>query len=56
MNDVYSFIPRKERERIEQLELLDEQELLKQLLEHYSITVATNLKGNSSYGLDLVDF
>ena len=56
MNEVYSFIPGKERDRIEHIELLDEQELLKQLLEHYSITVAVNSRGLNSYGLELVGF
>jgi len=56
MNEVYSCIPKKELERIESIELLDEQELLKQLFEHYCITVAVNSQGKCSFGLELVGF
>jgi hypothetical protein len=56
MNEVYSKIPKKELERIETIELLDERELLQQLFEHYCIVVAANLKGTTSYNLELVGF
>nr|CAG4645626.1 EOG090X08O3 [Lynceus sp. MCZ IZ 141354] len=39
MNDIYSRIPRKEIERIEKLEFLDERELLQQLFFHYCIAI-----------------
>ncbi len=40
MMQIYKSIPTPERQRIESLEFLDEQELLVQLLQHYSISVA----------------
>ncbi|KAG8335455.1 Leucine carboxyl methyltransferase 1 [Homalodisca vitripennis] len=40
MVEVYSTIPASERQRIEQLEFLDEQELLTQLFQHYCISTA----------------
>lgn len=40
MMQIYMSIPGAERQRIESLEFLDEQELLIQLLQHYAICVA----------------
>ena len=40
MMQIYSSIPASERQRIESLEFLDEQELLVQLLQHYAMCVA----------------
>lgn len=40
MMQIYMSIPGAERQRIEALEFLDEQELLFQLLQHYAISVA----------------
>ncbi|CAG7682316.1 unnamed protein product [Allacma fusca] len=40
MNEVYAAIPTSEIHRIERIEMLDEQELLRQLFDHYCITVA----------------
>lgn len=42
MVEVYNSLPEAERKRIESIEMLDEQELLTQLLEHYCISVAWN--------------
>ena len=42
MNEVYASISAKEIERIESIEMLDEHELLKQLFDHYAITLAYN--------------
>lgn len=40
MMQIYTSIPIAERQRIESIEFLDEQELLVQLLQHYAIAVA----------------
>jgi len=56
MNEVYARIPKKELERIETIELLDERELLQQLFEHYCIILAVNLKGSTSFNLEYVGF
>lgn len=40
MVQVYAAIPASERQRIERLEFLDEQELLVQLFQHYSLSIA----------------
>lgn len=40
MVQIYDSIPTHERQRIERLEMLDEGELLTQLFQHYSITIA----------------
>lgn len=42
MCQVYESIPIQERQRVEKIEMLDEGELLVQLFQHYSITVAWN--------------
>lgn len=51
MMKVYHALPVQDRQRIEQLELLDEQEILIQLFQHYCVVVA--FKGTT---LDTVDF
>lgn len=50
MNEIYRAIPQTEIQRIEKIELLDEQELLRQLFDHYCITVA--YKSESQLHLD----
>lgn len=40
MVDIYDRIPIFERQRIEQIEMLDERELLVQLFQHYGISIA----------------
>lgn len=40
MNEVYESLPRQEVEKVEQLELFDEKELMKQLFDHYCLTAA----------------
>lgn len=45
MVTVYNSIPQTERKRVEALELLDEQEILLQLLQHYCIVTAANPGG-----------
>ena len=42
MVEVYDSLPPSDRSRIERIEMLDEQELLTQLLQHYCISVAWN--------------
>mgnify|MGYP002715804216 CR=1 FL=1 len=51
MVKVYHALPSQDRQRIEQLELLDEQEILIQLFQHYCMVIA--LKGED---FDCVDF
>lgn len=40
MVEVYAAIPASEKQRIERLEFLDEQELLIQLFQHYCLSIA----------------
>ena len=40
MVEVYSALPGADRQRIERIEFLDEQELLIQLFQHYCVSVA----------------
>jgi len=56
MNEVYGCIPKKELERIETIELLDERELLQQLFDHYCIVLAVNSRGATSFNLEDVGF
>jgi [phosphatase 2A protein]-leucine-carboxy methyltransferase len=53
MVEIYSALDGRERERIERLELLDEQELLVQLFQHYCICVAW--KGDAFHDISLND-
>lgn len=50
MVSVYQALPLNDRHRIEQLELLDEQEILIQLFQHYCVVIA--YKGNKLAGVD----
>jgi len=54
MNEVYSLLPRGEVTRVEAIERLDEKELLRQLFDHYCITVAR--KNSTSFNFDSVNF
>lgn len=54
MVEVYAAIDGAERERIEKIELLDEQELLIQLFQHYCICIAW--KGDLFSGISLSDY
>lgn len=40
MINIYEYLPKEDRYRMERLEMLDELELLQQLLQHYCITIA----------------
>lgn len=40
MINIYEYLPEEDRYRMERLEMLDELELLRQLLQHYCITIA----------------
>lgn len=51
MMQIYMSIPIAERQRIESIEFLDEQELLVQLLQHYAITIAW--KGDMFKDIDI---
>lgn len=50
MIQVYQALPSAELKRIEALELMDEHELLQQLLNHYSISVADNCELSLGFG------
>jgi len=54
MNEVYSLLPQAEVQRVEAIERLDEKELLRQLFDHYCITVAR--KNSTSFNFDSVNF
>jgi len=54
MNEVYSLLPQGEVQRVEAIERLDEKELLRQLFDHYCITVAR--KNSTSFNFDSVNF
>jgi len=54
MNEVYSLLPQAEVSRVEAIERLDEKELLRQLFDHYCITVAR--KNSTSFNFDSVNF
>jgi len=54
MNEVYSLLPQSEVQRVEAIERLDEKELLRQLFDHYCITVAR--KNSASFNFDSVNF
>ena len=54
MNEVYSLLPRADVSRVEAIERLDEKELLRQLFDHYCITVAR--KNSSTFNFDSVNF
>ncbi len=49
MNEAYELLPRVDVERVEQLEFLDERELMRQLFEHYCLTVTWRNQGNVSF-------
>ena len=51
---VYSLLPQSEVQRVEAIERLDEKELLRQLFDHYCITVAR--KNSASFNFDSVNF
>lgn len=52
MMNVYQALPVQDRQRIEQLQLLDEQEILVQLFQHYCMVIA--YKGNKLSSVDFV--
>jgi len=54
MNEVYSLLAQNEVQRVEAIERLDEKELLRQLFDHYCITVAR--KNSASFNFDSVNF
>jgi len=54
MNEVYSLLSQAEVYRVEAIERLDEKELLRQLFDHYCITVGR--KNSSSFNFDSVNF
>lgn len=54
MNEVYSLLPQEDVFRVEKIEMLDEKELLRQLFEHYCITVAR--KNSPNFNFDSVNF
>lgn len=54
MNEVYSMLPQGEIQRVEAIERLDEKELLRQLFDHYCITVGR--KNSTSFNFDSVNF
>ena len=54
MNEVYSLLPQGEVQRVEAIERLDEKELLRQLFDHYCITVGR--KNSSSFNFDSVNY
>lgn len=54
MNEVYSLLPREDVTRVEKIEFLDEKELLRQLFDHYCITVAR--KNSANFNFDSVNF
>ena len=51
---VYSLLPQGEVQRVEAIERLDEKELLRQLFDHYCITVAR--KNSASFNFESVNF
>jgi len=54
MNEVYSLLPQGDVSRVEAIERLDEKVLLRQLFDHYCITVAR--KNSSTFNFDSVNF
>ena len=54
MNEVYSLLPQADVSRVEAIERLDEKELLRQLFDHYCITVAR--KNSTTFNFDSVNF
>jgi [phosphatase 2A protein]-leucine-carboxy methyltransferase len=54
MNEVYSLLPQGDVQRVEKIECLDEKELLRQLFDHYCITVAR--KNAANFNFDSVNF
>ena len=54
VNEVYSLLPQAEVSRVEAIERLDEKELLRQLFDHYCITVAR--KNSTTFNFDSVNF
>ena len=54
MNEVYSLLAQAEVSRVEAIERLDEKELLRQLFDHYCITVAR--KNSTTFNFDSVNF
>ena len=51
---VYSLLPQGDVSRVEAIERLDEKELLRQLFDHYCITVGR--KNSTSFNFDSVNF
>ncbi len=45
MNEAYALLPASEVDRVEQLELFDERELMRQLFDHYCLTIAWKGEG-----------
>ena len=54
MNEVYDMLPKTVVDRVDRLELFDERELMKQLFEHYCLTVSWRNANNLDF--DSVDF
>jgi len=54
MNEVYALLPQADVHRVEKIECLDEKELLRQLFDHYCITVAR--RNSPNFNFDSVNF
>lgn len=54
MNEVYDQLPRAEIKAVEKLELFDERELMRQLFEHYCLSVA--YRNSDKICFDDIDF